>query len=72
MFELLFSPEDGGRMILRNICEFPLDYTAAHPLTQCPSSKVLLLTSKFVSSLNVQNIHRLGEIEGRRKHYLRV
>jgi hypothetical protein len=45
MFGLLFIPEDGGSMFLRNIHELPLDYTTAHPDT-VPFNKGIILTCK--------------------------
>jgi hypothetical protein len=28
---LLFDPDDGGDMFLRNVCKFLTDYTSSHP-----------------------------------------
>jgi hypothetical protein len=40
LFGLLFDPEDGGELFLRNVVWFSMDYTALYPIIQNPSSEI--------------------------------
>jgi hypothetical protein len=44
---LLFHPEAGGSIFLRNLSEFLPDYTALHPEKQYSSNTVLTVTKQI-------------------------